>query len=148
MLVMSRIKLTSRTAKVSGNERDNTLRRAARVQQQMAQPVSNLQHDTIEASSDMIKKAFNSHRRIASGNGVSVPKKVSEQIAKQSNEMTNNFERATGIYNRIGSSALDAEIANTNTYSKTFAAFVEYNNNMLNAWTSFWIAQQQQFVRA
>jgi hypothetical protein len=144
---MSRMKLT-RTAKISGNERDNTLRRAARVQPQMAQSVSNLQHDTIEASKDMIKKAFNSQRQIASGIDVSVPTQVSEQIAKQSHEMTNNFERATGIYNQLGTSVLDAEIENTNIYNKTFAAFVEYNNNMLNAWTSFWIAQQQQFIRA
>ena len=148
MLVMSRIKLTSRTAKISGNERDNTLRRAARVQPQMAHSVSNLQHDTIEASKDMIKKAFNSQRQIVSGIDVSVPTQVSEQIKKQSNEMTNNFERATGIYNQLGTSVLDAEIENSNIYSKTFAAFAEYNNNLLNAWTSFWIAQQQQFIKA
>ena len=145
---MSRMKLTSRTAKISGNERDNTLRRAARVQPQMAQSVSNLQHDTIEASKDMIKKAFNSQRQIASGIDVSVPTQVSEQISKQSNEMTNNFERATGIYNQLGTSVQDAGTENTSIYSKTFAAFVEYNYNMLNAWTSFWISQQQQFIRA
>lgn len=148
MLVMSRMKLTSRTAKISGNERDNTLRRAARVQPQMAQSVSNLQHDTIEASKDMIKKAFNSQRQIASGIDVSVPTQVSEQIKKQSNEMTNNFERAIGISNQLGTSVQDAGTGNTSIYSKTFAAFVEYNYNMLNAWTSFWISQQQQFIRA
>ena len=92
MISMSR-KSTSRTAKINGNKRDNNLRKIAKAQQQGAKSVSKLQHDTIEASKDMIKEAFHSQKQIASSFNVPVPAQVSEQIVKQSKEMmTNNFE--------------------------------------------------------
>jgi hypothetical protein len=148
---MSEKKSTTRTAEISDSIRDNTLRvvdEIAKVQPQVAQSVSNLQHDTIETSKNMLKTAFDSHKQVASGLNVSVPLQVSEQIAKQSNEITNNFVRATGIYNQLFLSALEAARENTKIYSKTVDAFTEYNTNIMNAWTSFWAAQQQQFIRA
>lgn len=79
---------------------------------------------------------------------VSVPNQVSEQITKQSNELTKNLERTTVINNQLGTSVLDAAMDNTSIYSKIFDAYIAYNNNMLDAWTSFWGAQQRQFIRA
>ena len=142
---------TNRTAEINDSMRDNTLRvvdEITKVQPQVAQSVSNLQHDTIEASKNMVKTVFDTQKQIASGLNVSVPSQVSEQITRPSNEITDNFVRATGIYHRLVLSALDAARENTRIYSKTVDAFTEYNTNILNAWTSFWAAQQQQFNRA
>jgi hypothetical protein len=148
---MSEKKSTNRTAEINDSIRDNTLRAVdeiAKVQPQMSQSVSNLQHDTIETSKNIVKTAFDTQKQIASGLNISVPSQVSEQITKQSNEITNNFVTAAGIYNQLVLSALDAARENTKIYAKTVNAFTDYNTNILNAWTSFWGAQQQQFIRA
>lgn len=148
---MSEKKSTNRTAEINENIRDNTLRvvdEMAKVQPQVAQSVSNLQHDTIETSKNMVKTVFDTQKQIASGLNVSVPSQVSEQIMRESNELTNNFVRATGIYQQLVISALEAARENTKIYNKTVEAFTDYNTNILNAWTSFWAAQQQQFIRA
>jgi len=147
---MSEKKTANRTAEINDSMRDNTLRvvdQFAKDQPQVAQSVSNLQHDTIEASKNMFRTAFDTNKQVASGLNVSVPTQVSEQIAKQSNEITNNFVRTTGIYNQLVINALDAARENTKIYSKTVDAFTEYNTNILKAWTSFWAAQQQQFTK-
>jgi len=147
---MSEKKTANRTAEINDSIRDNTLRvvdQFAKDQPQVVQSVSNLQHDTIEASKNMFRTAFDTNKQVASGLNVSVPSQVSEQIAKQSNEITNNFVRTTGIYNQLVINALDAARENTKIYSKTVDAFTEYNTNILKAWTSFWAAQQQQFTK-
>ena len=132
---MSRNKLTSRTAKINGNKRDNNLRKIATVQRQSVKSITKLHRDTIEATKDMMKEAFASQKKIASSLKVSVPAEVSEQTVKQSKElMTNEFERATRNNNQLGVRVQDA--------------FTDYNNRMLNAWTSYWDAQQQQFITA
>ena len=132
---MSRNKLTSRTAKINGNNRDNNLRKIATVQRQSVKSITKLHRDTIEATKDMMKEAFASQKKIASSLKVSVPAEVSEQTVKQSKElMTNEFERATRNNNQLGVRVQDA--------------FTDYNNRMLNAWTSYWDAQQQQFITA
>ena len=147
---MSEKKTANRTAEINDSIRDNTLRvvdQFAKDQPQVVQSVSNLQHDTIEASKNMFRTAFDTNKQAASGLNVSVPSQVSEQIAKQSNEITNNFVRTTGIYTQLVINALDAARENTKIYSKTVDAFTEYNTNILKAWTSFWAAQQQQFTK-
>ena len=147
---MSEKKTANRTAEINDSIKDNTLRvvdQFAKDQPQVVQSVSNLQHDTIEASKNMFRTAFDTNKQVASGLNVSVPSQVSEQIAKQSNEITNNFVRTTGIYNQLVINALDAARENTKIYSKTVDAFTEYNTNILKAWTSFWAAQQQQFTK-
>ncbi len=131
MISMSR-KSTSRTAKINGNKRDNNLRKIAKVQRQSAKSITKLQRDTIEATRDMIKETFNSQKQLASSLKVPVPTEASKQILKKSNEMTKDFERATRSNNQLGVRVQDA--------------FTDYNNNMLNAWASYWGAQQQQFI--
>ena len=134
MLCMSRKKSTSRTAKINANKRNNNLRKIAQVQRQSSKSITKLHRDTIEATRDMVKETFNSQKQIASSLNVAVPTKVSEQIVKQSKEMTNDFERATRSNNQLGVRVQDA--------------FTDYNNSMLNAWASYWGAQQQQFITA
>jgi malate synthase len=129
MISMSNKKSTSRTAKINSNKRDKTLRKIAKVQRQSAKSVSKLQRDTIETTKNMIKETFNSQKQIASSLNVPVPTQVSEQIVKQSKEMTNDFERATRSNNQLGVRVQDA--------------FTDYNNTMLSAWASYWGGQQQ-----
>ena len=130
---MSNKKLTGKIAKINANKRVNNLRKIAKVQKQSAQSISKLQHDTIEATKDMIKEAFVSQKQIASGLNVSVPTLVSEKIAKQSNEMTDDFERANRNNNQLGVRLQDA--------------FTDYNTSLMNAWASYWGGQQQQLIR-
>ena len=131
---MSRNKLTSRTAKINANKRNNNLRKIAKVQRQSAKSITKLQRGTIEATRDMIKETFNSQKQIASSLNVPVPTGASKQILKKSNEMAKDFERATRSNNQLGVRVQDA--------------FTDYNNSMQNAWASYWDAQQQQFIRA
>lgn len=148
---MSEKKPTNKVAEINDSIKDNTLRvvdEFAKVQPQMVQSVSNLQHDTIEASKNMVKTVFDTQKQIASGLNASLPPQVSEQITKQLNEVTDNFVRATGIYQQLVISAIESARVNTNMDSKVVDAFTDYNTKILNAWTSFWTAQQQQFIRA
>jgi len=130
---MSNKKLTGKIAKINANKRVNNLRKIAKVQKQSAQSISKLQHDTIEATKDIIKEAFVSQKQIASGLNVSVPILVSEKIVKQSNEMTDDFERANRNNNQLG--------------VRLHNAFIDYNTSIVNAWASYWGGQQQQFIR-
>jgi len=85
-------------------------------------------------SRERVKETFDSQKQLASSLNVPVPIGVSEQIVKQSKEMTNDFERATRSNNQLGVRVQDA--------------FTDYNNSMLNAWASYWGSQQQQVIRA
>jgi ribosomal protein L16 Arg81 hydroxylase len=133
MLSMPNKKSTSRTAKTNANKRTNNLRKIAKFQQQSARSVSKLQRDAIEATKNMIKEAFVSQKQIASSLNVPVSTQVSKQIVRQSNVMTNDFERATRSNNQLGVRVQDA--------------FTDYNTSMLNAWASYWGAQPQQLIR-
>jgi predicted XRE-type DNA-binding protein len=130
---MSSKKSTIRTAKINANKKDKTLRKIAKVQQESAKSVSKLQRDTLAATKDMMKEAFVSQKQIASSLNVPVQPQVSDQIEKQSEEMTNDFERAARSNNQLGVRVQDA--------------FKDYNNSMLNAWASYWGAQPQQVIR-
>jgi hypothetical protein len=147
---MSEKKSTTGIAGVHDSLRDNALRvvdEIAKVQPQVVQSVSHLQLDTIEASKNIVRTAFDTQKQIASGLNVSVPSQVSEQIVGPSNGITNNFVTATEIYNQLVLNALDAARENTRIYGQAVAAFTEYSSNILNAWTSFWPTPQQHFVR-
>jgi hypothetical protein len=141
-----------RVAEVNDIVRDNTLRAVdeiAKVQPQIAQSVSNLQLETIEASKNIIKTAFDTQKQVASGLNVSVPSQVSEQVVKHSQELTNNFTTVIGVYNQLVINAFNMARENARVYERAVNAATEYNTNILHAWTSFWAAQlQQPFIRA
>ena len=140
----------SSTAEINDNLRDNTLRvvdEIAKVQPQVTQSVSNLQLETIEASKNMVKTAFDAQKQIASGLNISIPSQVSEQIEGPSLEITNNIVRTTGIYNQLVLTTLNAASENAMVYGKTMSAVAEYNTHILKSWTAFWAAQQQHFIR-
>ena len=151
------ITTTSTTAgranEVSDIVRDNTLRivdEVAKVQPQFAQSISNLQLDNIQAVRSMIQTAFANQKQIAA-HTLNTPQtlQVSEEMARQSTEVTNSIIRSVGIFNQLGVTALDSARENVKIYSRTVDTLTDFNNNILKAWTSYWSSQpQQQFYRA
>ena len=149
------IATTSRANEVSDVLRDNALRivdEVAKVQPQFAQSISNLQLDNIQAVKSMIQTAFANEKQIAA-HSLNTPQtmQVSEEIAKQSNEVTNSIVRSIGIYNQLGVTALDHARENVKIYSRTVDALADFNNNIWKTWTSYCSSSQhqlQQFNRA
>jgi hypothetical protein len=155
-------KITTTTTATRANEvndilRDNTLRvvdEVAKVQPQFAQSISNLQLDNIQTVRSMIQAAFaNQKQVIAHAPNTPQAVQVSEEIAKQSTEVTNSIIRSVGIFNQLGVTALDSARENVKIYGRTVDALTDFNNNILKAWTSYWSSPhqqqlQQQFYRA
>jgi hypothetical protein len=135
---------TTRTNEVIDTVRDHTLRVAdevAKIQPQFAQSVSNLQLDYIQAVKSMIQTAFANQKQPVFTLNTSQFPQVSEQIAKQSAEVTNNIIRSVGIFNQLSVNALDAARENVKIYSKAVDAVTDFNNNLLKTWTSYWLVQ-------
>jgi hypothetical protein len=124
----------------------------AKVQPQYSQSISNLQLDYIQAIKNTINTAFVTQRHVTESNPTTwshTPSTapLAEQLAKQSNEITNNTIRAVGINNQLTINALDAARENLKIYNRTIDAVTEFNTNAAKAWNSFFTAQQQQFFR-
>jgi hypothetical protein len=138
---------TTRTNEVIDIVRDNTLHvvdEVAKIQPQFAQSVSNLQLDYIQTVRSMIQTAFANQKQVVFTLNIPQFPQVSEQIAKQSTEVTNNVIRSVGIFNQLSVNALDAARENVKIYNRTVDAVADFNNNLLKAWTSHWYSQQQQ----
>lgn len=141
---------TTRTNEVIDAVRDNTLRVAdevAKIQPQFAQSISNLGLDYVQTVRSMIQTAFANQKHIASTLNTTQIPQVSEQISKQSAEITNNVIRSVGIFNQLSVNGLDAARENVKIYNRTVDAITDFNNNLLKTWNSYWSAQQQQFYR-
>jgi flagellar biosynthesis regulator FlaF len=69
----------------------------------------------------------------------------SEQIARQSDEITSNTMRTVGINSRLAINVLDAARENLKIYNRTIDAVTDFNGNVAKVWTSFFSAQQNQF---
>ena len=138
----------TRANEVNDIVRDNTLRivdEVAKVQPQFAQSISNLQLDNIQTVRSMIQAAFANQKQVVA-HALNTPQalQVSEEIAKQSTEVTNSIIRSVGIFNQLGVTALDSARENVKIYGRTVDALTDFNNNVLKAWTSYWSSPQQQ----
>src|SRR5829696_3452989 len=85
----------TRANEVNDIVRDNTLRivdEVAKVQPQFAQSISNLQLDNIQTVRSMIQTAFANQKQVVA-HALNTPQalQVSEEIAKQSTEVTNSI---------------------------------------------------------
>jgi hypothetical protein len=142
------ITTTSKANDVSDIVRDNALRivdEVAKVQPQFAQSISNLQVDNIQTVRSMIQTAFaNQKQFIQHAPNIPQASQVSEVVANQSTEITNSIIRSIGIFNQLGVTALDSAREHVNIYKRTVDAVTDFNNNLLNAWTSYGNSQQQQ----
>lgn len=131
--------------------RENILRIAdevAKVQPQLAQSISSLQLDYVQAVKSMIQTGFANQKQVISALNIPQVPQVSEQIAKQFTELTTNVSRSVGVLNQLSLNALDAARENIKIYNRTVDAVTDFNDNLLKTWTSYWSAQQQQFYRA
>ena len=146
------ITTTSKANDASDIVRDNVLRivdEVAKVQPQFAQSISNLQVDNIQTVRSMIQTAFANHKQfIVHAPNLPQTLQMSEVVANQSTELTNSIIRSVGIFNQLGVTALDSAREHVNIYKRTVDAVTDFNNNIMNAWTSYWNSQQQQFYRA
>jgi hypothetical protein len=139
---------TVRANELSDIIRDNTLRvvdEVAKVQPQYAQAISNLQLDNIQAVRSTVQTAFANQKQVAA-HAMNIPQtlQVSEEVAKQSTEVTNSIIRSIGIFNQLGVTALDSAREHVNIYKRTVDAVTDFNNDLLKAWTSYGNSQQQQ----
>ncbi|HEV8405969.1 MAG TPA: hypothetical protein VGQ13_08705 [Nitrososphaera sp.] len=147
----SRDEGTDRTIESIDTIRENILRIAdevAKVQPQLAQSISNLQLDYIQAVKSMIQTGFANQKQVLSALNIQQIPQVSEQIAKQFTELTTNVSRSVGVFNQLSLNALDAARENVKIYNRTVDAVTDFNDNLLKTWTSYRSAQQQQFYRA
>jgi len=140
------ITTTPKANDVSDIVRDNTLRivdEVAKVQPQFAQSISNLHLDNIQTVRSMIQTAFaNQKQFIVHTPNIPQASQVSEVVANQSAEITNSIIRSVGIFNQLGITALDSAREHVNIYKRTVDAVTDFNNNIMNAWTSYWSSQQ------
>jgi len=140
------ITTTPKANDVSDIVRDSTLRivdEVAKVQPQFAQSISNLHLDNIQTVRSMIQTAFaNQKQFIVHAPNIPQASQVSEVVANQSAYITNSIIRSVGIFNQLGVTALDSAREHVNIYKRTVDAVTDFNNNILNAWTSYWSSQQ------
>lgn len=122
-----------------------TIDEIAKVQPQFSQSISNLQIDYIQTTKNMIQNVASTQRQLGSGLNIPGAGQYSEQIAKQSTELTNNTIRAVGINNQLAINALDAARENLKIYNRTIDAVTDFNTNIAKAWESFFSAHQQNF---
>lgn len=148
---VTRDETTTRTNEVIDIVRDNAVRvvdEVAKVHPQFAQSISNMQLDCVQTVRSMIQTAFANQKQVVSTLNVPQVPQLSEQVAKQSTEITNNIVRSVGIFNQLSVNALDAARENVKICNRTADAVAEFSNSILKTWTLYWSSQQQQFYRA
>jgi len=141
---------TTGASEVYDTVRENVIRvidEMAKVQPQYAQSISNLQLDCIQTVKNTIQTAFSLQKQLAGNWNIAVPGTFTEQFAKQANEFTSNLIRTVGTNNQLTTNALDAARENVKIYSRTVDAITEFDTNVVKAWTSWYSAQQQQFIK-
>jgi len=139
------------TTNVIDAARENTLRiidEVAKVQPQYSQALTNLQTDFIQTARNFVQTSFDAQRQVSQNINFPQNAQVSDLVARQSTELTNNVTRAIGTYNQLAINAIDAARENTKIFNRTVDAVTEFNTNIVKAWTSYWTSQQQQFTRA
>jgi hypothetical protein len=122
-----------------------TIDEIAKVQPQFSQSISNLQIDYIQTTKNMIQNVASTQKHFTSGMNIPGAGTYSEQLAKQSTELTNNTIRAVGINNQLAINALDAARENLKIYNRTIDAVTDFSTNIAKAWESFFSVQKQNF---
>jgi ATP phosphoribosyltransferase len=134
----------------SSNEIYDTLREnlvkvvdeMAKIQPQFSQSISNLQIDYIQTAKNIIQNTISTQKQFISSWNIPSDQPYTEQIAKQSTEVTNNTIKAVGINNQLAINALDAARENLKIYNRTIDAVTDFNSNIVKAWESFFTIQQ------
>src|SRR6476620_8267559 len=113
----------------------------SKFQPQYAQSISKLQEEYLQLTKQFVDKVF-----AAQPNWTNTP--YSEQFRRQSNEITAQALSVFNTSNQLAINALTAAKENVKLYGKAMDAIMKYNNNVANAWSSFFTsAQRQQYFR-
>src|ERR687891_594927 len=119
--------------------RENFVRTAdqmASVQPQYSQAFSNLQLDYIQTAKNVIQNTISAQKQLVGNFNVPVSTPYTEQLTRQTNEITNNTLRAVGINNQLVINAVDAARENLKIYNRTVDAITEYSNNIAKTCTA------------
>ena len=129
----------------------------SKFQPQYAQSISNLQQEYLQMTKQFVDKVFAAQRNWAGSNVTSststtIPTSIyapyAEQFRRQSNEITAQALSVFDTSNQLAINAINAARENVKLYGKAMDAVTEFNNNVANAWSSFYSsAQRQQYFR-
>lgn len=118
-----------------------------KAQPQFTQSVSNLQLDYIAAAKNTIQNIV-SAQKILAGN-VFVPlitPPYTDEVVKQSNDITENLVKAAHINNNLTVNATNAAAENFRALNRTIESVTEFNTSAVKAWNSFLAVQHEQFL--
>ena len=126
----------------------------SKFQPQYAQSISNLQQEYIQLTKEFVNKVFAAQRNWASSNNVtstasttfptSTYAPYAEQFRRQSNEITAQALSVFDTSNQLAINAINAARENVKLYGKAIDAVTEFNNNVADAWSSFYSSAQRQ----
>ena len=127
----------------------------SKFQPQYAQSISNLQQEYIHLTKEFVNKVFAAQRNWAGSNVTSTSTTFptstyapyAEQFRRQSNEITAQALSVFDTSNQLAINAINAARENVKLYGKAIDAVTEFNNNVANAWSSFFTsAQRHQYL--
>ena len=135
----------------------------SKFQPQYAQSISNLQQEYLQMTKEFVNKVFAAQRNwagsnVTSTNNTTFPSSpytpyatyapYAEQFRRQSNEITAQALSVFDTSNQLAINAINAARENVKLYGKAIDAVTEFNNNVADAWSSFYSsAQRQQYFR-
>ena len=128
----------------------------SKFQPQYVQMISNLQQEYIQLTKEFVNKEFAAQRNWAGSNVTSASTTIPtstyapdvEQFRIKSNEITAQELSVFHTSNQLAINALNAARENMKLFGKAIDAMMEFNNNVANAWSSFFTsAQRQQYFR-
>ncbi|MFI5405977.1 MAG: hypothetical protein ACHQ1D_05630 [Nitrososphaerales archaeon] len=130
--------------------------RVSKFQPQYAEAISKLQQEYIQLMKQIVDNVFAVQREWAGSNVTSTNttfptltfSPYAEQVRNQSNEITAQALSVFNTSNQLAINALHAARENVKLYGKAMESIMDYNNNVANAWSSFFTsAQRQQYFR-
>ena len=128
----------------------------SKFQPQYAQSISKLQEEYLQLTKQFVDKVFAAQRNWAGSNVTSTSTTFptstyapyAEQFRRQSNEITAQALSVFDTSNQLAINAINAARENVKLYGKVIDAVTEFNNNVANAWSSFFTsAQRLQYFR-
>ncbi|HZA43462.1 MAG TPA: hypothetical protein VE504_06900 [Nitrososphaeraceae archaeon] len=122
-----------------------TIDEVAKAQPQYSQSISNLQLDYIQTVKNIIHTTFAVQKQYIGETWNTFPSSaVSDQLARQASDFTNNAIKAIDINNQLTINAIDAARENLKVYNRTVDTITEYNANIAKAWNTYYNVSQQQ----
>jgi hypothetical protein len=122
-----------------------TIDELVKVQPKYGQSISSLQLDAANTVKNIIHNTTSGQKQFASGWSIPIP--YTEEVVKQSKEITKNIINAIGISNQLATNSLDTIIENSRIFNQTIDSVTEFSSNAAKMWNSFCSAQQQQFLK-